>query len=569
VDTTINLETFDLVCIGGGGAAVTAAVCAAAGGKKVALISKEPAGFGNTRMAVGMTACPGLVDGDSVAVLKDDILHSGAGLAEQSLVEKYAEKAFSSVLTMEEIGLLFNRDKKGGFSAGAVLQVGGHSQPRSIINTGGGPALGYFMRALLWRYNVTVYDNIAALELLKLDGAVKGVLAVDLSDCSFKGFACQDALIATGGCGALFYPHTTNSRGAVGDGLTLALQAGAYLQDLEQIQAIPFGITYPYSMYGALCGEPSTAGPAGKIMDRTGKIIIDGGINRMTRATVTRKIMESIGSDITDSEQGVMLDLGPNLTLADGNKIYENSRGSGIFEIIRKAYGMKAYRWQEPWRVMPTMHYQMGGIRVNLDGETGIPGLLAVGEVQAGLHGGNRLGSVALSEIFTLGLEVGHYLKRKPKQPLLKERDRDIIVDGLSDQVSFWRQRLSGNGQLSASAVRQRLEKCLWEKAGPLRNQVNLLEALSDLEGFAGDAANLDLNPEVPYNRQVRDAVELNLMLPAAKALVCCALERNESRGAHLRSDFPGEDSGKPYHTFVCKNNSGYLESGITPVGNL
>lgn len=518
-------------------------------------------------MAVGMTTCPGLLNGDSAAVLKADILLSGAGLAEQGLVEKYAEKAFSGLLTMEKLGLLFNRDKKGGFSAETVLQLGGHSQPRSIINTGGGPALGYFLRALLWRYNITVYDNTAALELLKLDGAVRGVLAVDLSDCSFKGFICRDTLIATGGCGALFYPHTTNSRGAVGDGLTLALQVGACLQDLEQIQSIPFGITYPYSMYGALCGEPSTAGPAGRIMDMSGKIIIDGGINRMTRAAVTKKIMESIGSGPASKGQGVMLDLEPNLKLPDGDMIYERIRGSGIFDIIRKAYGLKAYHWQEPWQIMPTMHYQMGGIRVNLDGETGIPGLLAVGEAQAGLHGGNRLGSVALSEIYTLGLAVGYYLGCKSMQPLSQKIDQKIIADGFANRTSFWQHRLSGNGQLSASTVRQRLEKCLWEKAGPLRNQEDLLEALSDLEDFSDDAANLGLNPEIPHNRQVRDAVELNLMLPAAKALLLCALERNESRGAHLRSDFSGEESGRPYHTYVCKNDSGYLESGVVPVG--
>ncbi len=556
--------TYDLVCIGGGGAAVLAAVHAAAAGMAVALVTKDYPGYGNTRLAVGMTACPGILADDSAELFSADLLRSGEGINEPAVVKTFANEVSVNVAALEELGLLFRRDPDGTFTPKVIEQIGGHSLPRSVLNIGGGASLGAYLKTSLWRNGVTVYSNTTALELIKTEDRVNGVLAYDLRRGIFLGLDCRSVLIATGGCGALYYPHTTNSRGAVGDGLALALKAGAVLWDMEQVQAIPFGLTRPRSMIGALCGEPSTAGPAGRLLDGSGNVLLDGGISKMTRAAVTRIMMSAITEGKTDPYGGLLLDLSPNLSLASGDKIYQSVRNSGIFDIVRTAYGSKAYRWEEHWSVLPTFHYQMGGIRVNMLGETDVSGLLAAGEVQAGLHGGNRLGSVALSEIYTSGTKVGKAVGRQKGARNLSTGSNVDTEPVLWEQAKSWREILNGKGHHNPARLRGALEDCLWRLAGPVKEEATLLKALNELDRLSGESRDLKINQERIFNRQILDAVELNLMLPAARALVLSALERRESRGSHLRADYPDRDDNEfRCHTYIRMTENGSMESGL------
>lgn len=587
-------DIYDLVCIGGGGAAIMAALSAANAGLKVALVTKDYPGFGNTRLAVGVAACPGILPPDSPAVFTGDLLRSGEGLSEKSLVENLSCKGLLALQSLEGLGLYFRRGQAGLITKDVVDQVGGHSLPRSIQNAGGGAALGAYLKTALHRFGITVYSITAALELARVEGRVCGLLALDLHHREFIAFHCRNALIATGGCSALYYPHTTNSAGAVGDGLTLALQAGARLIDMEQIQAIPFGITYPRSMAGALCGEPSTAGPAGRLLGSSGEVIIDGGINKMNRAQVTRAMMTALtgqgggteanevikagtpaAKEISAAESSLLLDLSPNLDLPDGDKIYRRVQKSGIFDIVKIAYGQQAYRWKEPWSVLPTFHYQMGGILTDSSGNTGITGLLAAGEVQGGLHGGNRLGSVALTEIYSAGIEAGIAAAREGKAEFEFPGtlpgtfpSRRAVEEQLQQQKTRWEDRLAGRGSNNPLQLRRRLESCMWQFAGPLRSEKGLLQALENLAQVENESGNLAITPEKTVNRQLLDAVELLLMLPAARAIVLSALERRESRGAHLRADYlQKDDRNYLCHTCISAAEDGSLKSGLFPIG--
>lgn len=514
-----------------------------------------------------MAACPGILAEDSRELFSADLLRSGEGINEPAIVKTFTGEATRNVAALETLGPLFRRDSEGAVSPEVVEWVGGHSKPRSVGNIGGGAALGACLKAALWRKGITVYNNTAALELVKIEGRIKGVIALDLKSGLFIGLECRTVLIATGGCGALYYPHTTNTRGAVGDGLALALKAGAVLWDIEQVQAIPFGLTRPRSMVGALCGEPATAGPAGRLLDGAGNVLVDKGINKMTRAAVTRIMMFAITKGKTDPSGGLLLDLSPNLSLAGGDEIYRNIRSYGFFNIVLIAYGSRAYRWEEPWSVLPTFHYQMGGIRVNRRGETGVSGLLAAGEVQAGLHGGNRLGSVALSEIYTSGARVGKTVGRKGNPDNLETGGIADNEDLFLEQAKGWRELLSGKGQRSPAGLRADLEECMWRLAGPVREESTLLKALCEIDRISGESKNLKIDQERVLNRQILDAVELNLMLPAARALVLSALERRETRGAHLRTDYPNcDDSEFRCHTYIRMDNDGSMSSGLAPL---
>lgn len=542
-----------------------AAVKAAAAGLNVALVTKDYPGFGNTRLAVGMAACPGLLSEDTAEQFAKDLIDSGEGICEAGFVHTFSEEVANYVVALEKLGPLFRRDDNGLVTDNVVERTGGHSLPRSISNYGGGVLLGSSLKDALWRYGVNIYSQTAVLELIKADHTVCGLLGLNLLNRSFLAIQSKVVLIATGGCSALYYPHSSNSRGAVGDGLALALKAGAALWDMEQIQAIPFGLTRPRSMVGALCGEPSTAGPAGRLLDGRGRVLLDKGINKMTRAAVTRAMMKAISAGQTDSYGGLTLDLMPNFELENSEQVYRSIHSSGIFDIVKTAYGLEAYRWEEPWSVMPTFHFLLGGIKVNCSGETGVEGLLAAGEVRAGLHGGNRLGSVALSEAYMTGTQAGvNALKSiniNPKRGDVSEQDFEAACKMPARE---WKSLLAGRGKYNPISLRRDLEELMWQMAGPVREEGLLLKALSAIEGLAGCSKDLDINPEKNLNRQLQDAVELNLMLPAARTVVLSALERRESRGAHLRLDYPRQnDLDFKCHTYIKMKADGCIKSGL------
>ena len=554
-------KNFDVICLGGGGAGILAAVRAAELGKKVALVSKEPAGYGNTRLAVGMMACPGIMPEDSVTDFVDNLSQSGAGLSEPDLAAIIGRQSREAIICMEKYGMTLYRDKEGKLGESVVFTAGGHNRPRTVRNAGGGAALGAVLRTALWRYKITVLHETAALELLQDKGAICGVLCLDLKTGEMELLQAPAVIIATGGCGALYYPHTSNSNGAVGDGLALALQAGAVLWDMEQVQAIPFGVTHPESMLGALLGESSTAGPAGRLLNGKGEVVLDKDIHKMTRAALVKTMMLEIISGNATDQGGLLLDLSPNLTLPQGDKLYRAIESSGIFQAARYAYGEKAYHWKEPWSVLPTMHYLMGGIQVNSRGETKVPGLFAAGEAQAGIHGGNRLGSVALSEIFTFGRLAG---ETAAAYSSVAGKTLDLSA---TETCRTWQKVLASDGEHSPQQLKKQLQACMWKNCGPVRQEKQLLGALRELEEIETKSQSLSINQERTLNRQLLDAAELHLMLPVSRSIVLSALERQESRGAHLRLDYPDKnDRDFLQHTAVSREADGNLKSGLQPV---
>ena len=546
---------FDVICIGGGGAGVLAAATAAEMGQKVALVTKEPPGYGNTRLAVGMIACPGVSQGDSTAEFLGDIIRSSEGLSDPHLVEALVENIPSALSLLEEKGLIIERDTEGCVSS--VHQAGGHSQPRTLRNLGGGAGLGTVLRSIAYSHHVIVFNHTAVLEILKEGSSVSGAVVMDLNTGELQALTARAVILATGGCASLYYPHTTNARGAVGDGLSLGLKAGASLVDMEQVQSIPFGVTHPNSMLGALCGEPFTAGPAGVLMNGDGEVILEGDINRMTRAALVKTMMMEISRGRTNPQGGLYLDLSPNLELPRGKELYRAMEATGIFQAVYFAYGEKAYRWEDPWSVLPSMHYLMGGLRVDARGETGVPGLFAAGEIQGGVHGGNRLGSAALSEIFAFG-----YLAGREASVYCRKREKPA-GEGIEKAISGWKKFLAGEGENEPASLRRELQECMWEKAGAVRQEDKLLQALRQLEDISSRSRSLALSGDRLCSRQLLDAVELYHMFPAAEAIIKSSLLRRESRGAHLRLDCPEQDKNLQHHITVFLSHSGSVEAQL------
>ena len=549
----------DVLCLGGGGAGVTAAISAARRGAKTVLVSKEPLGYGDTRASMGMVSCPGLVDGDSEEIFYHDIIRGGENLGNLELASMMAEKCREGCSMLENFGLLFQRDRQGCFGEKVVYPAGGHTYPRTLgCPPGGGVAIGSALRGAVARQQLQVFEEVAACALLTKEGRVVGATCYDLPSGETLVFSAGAVILASGGGGWLYYPHTDCSSGTTGDGFSLALRAGAGLQDMEQVQFIPFGLTHPRDRCGIFLGEPNIAAPAGLLRNSEGKVILEG-LSRMTRAAVTRVMAEELAGGGGTEHGGLLLDLRPNLESEKGRRIWEVRRQRGQLNIVRQAYGEEAYHWKEPWDVAPTAHYFMGGVKIDTCGRSTVEGLLAAGQVAGGIHGGNRLGSVSLAELFVFGAAAGESAAAEAGKV---RHGEDISISAGARQSIRELSELPGRkGRFSPLELQRRLQQVMWDKAGIARREKELQEALELIGYLEEDSADLTIPGYKVYNREVLHAVELRHMLLVAGMIVQAALLRKESRGAHYRLDFPLRDDRNWTRNIVQHMKNGEIET--------
>jgi len=556
----MQLREYDVVCIGGGGAGVSAAVRAGQLGARVALISKDPIGYGCTRLAAGNMACTGVAAADSVERFVDDILSGGDDINNRRLAEVVAAEAPSAAALMESFGYIFRRDPKGRVSEDTARRAGGHTIRRTIGRFAGGVSLGQVLRAASARSHVAVYEDMIASRLLIRNGRVEGVVGLHLTDGEVFSFSSKSVILATGGAGWLYYPHTDCPKACTGDGFALALRAGAELVDMEQVQFLPFALNHPRSMIGQPVGEPSSAGRYGQLLNNKGEVVLEG-MNRMTRAQVANVIGLEVKKGNGTKYGGLLLDLAPNIAKS-GQSAWDTVYSGLPFGAIRVAYGEKAFRWEEPWDVTPSAHFTMGGVRIDEYGRTSLEGLYAAGEVAGGLHGGNRLGSVALTEIFIFGERAGEQAAKdatKRKQP---------AFDGSHlDEEKRLTALFGATGRHHPTRLMRRLQRAMWDKVGVVRDKQGLLEGLEEIETIARLSEDLATPENRQYNLAVADAVELQLMLDVARATTLAAQERRESRGAHVRSDFPDRNDEAWRQNIVTVYREGRIESRVVPIG--
>jgi len=196
---------------------------------------------------------------------------------------------------------------------------------------------------------------------------------------------------------------------------------------------------------------------------------------------------------------------------------------------VKQAYGKAAFQWQEPWDVGITAHYNMGGIVVNEYSCSAVPGLYAAGQAIGGVFGADRLGSVSLSEIFVFGEEAG----------------RNAAYDALNmpypinEPYEYYPFSFGSVGSHKPIALKKALQNIMWKYVGPARTEISLIKAIYEIGLLKVQACDLSISAEPIYNRDMVDAIELHHMLVSAEIIARSALDRRESRGAHLRLDFP------------------------------
>ena len=543
---SIGRRKFDALVIGGGGAGLRAAVELANGGLRVAVVSKVfPTRSHTVAAQGGISAALGNVTPDNWHWHMYDTVKGSDYLGDQDAIEYMCRHAPDAVYELEQMGMPFSR-----LADGRIYQrpFGGMSQ-----NYGGAQAsrtcaaadrTGHAMLHTLYQQSIKAgahfFDEFFAVDLLRdTDGRIAGALAIEIESGDAVLFAADAVVLATGGGGRI-YRHTTNAFSNTGDGLGMALRAGAPLQDMEFWQFHPTGVAGA----GVLVTE-GVRGEGGYLVNGDGERFMEryapnakdlAGRDVVARA-MALEILEGRGCGENKDYVELKLD---HL----GEKII-NERLPSIREIAIKFAGSDPVR--QPIPVVPTVHYMMGGIPTTRFGEaisysggdSVIAGLYAVGEcASVSVHGSNRLGSNSLLDLVVFGRAAGKHIIENRKHL----RAGDICEESVqfaAGRIARW----DKSGGEHPDAVREDMRDVVQNHFGVFRTEENMrdgLEKFSQLR-MRLQSASIGDKSKV-YNTARIEALELENTMAVAAATLYSAIARTESRGAHARDDYQERD---------------------------
>lgn len=524
----------DLLCIGGGAAGATASVTAAQDGFKVVVVDKSFISYGNTRIAGGIVASRNNYY-DDAEKFYDDIRAGGAYLNDPKLVWTLSESLPEAINEIEEWGHRFIRVNSNANHL-HFIKVGGHSVARTLLSPNKGRSLSHILKFALLNCDAQLLEETSVLSLITRDKMVLGAICLRLRDGCIIAIRAAKTIIASGGAGMLYYPYTDNMNGAVGDGFALALEAGAELIDMELFQYLPFALAYPLDMIGIAIGDPSNAGPYGLLRDKDGEIL-DDKIYISTRNEASKMISKAIQNGKGSKNGGVFLDLKQNRQHPDGDAAFRVSQEMGMYEILLKAYGKAAAEWQEMFEVRPTVHFTLGGIKINKHGQSGVDNLYAIGEAAGGIHGADRLGSVALAECLVFGMRAARHACGNLYERISKSDFYTVVNEDINSFNSI--KRTSGN-KISPFHLKTRLVKVMNEYVSIFRNKSGLEKALYDIRElkYLSKTAGLIYTDS---QLSLLHSIELGFMLDTAEAVISSALKRKDSVGMHNRTDYPNK----------------------------
>jgi succinate dehydrogenase / fumarate reductase, flavoprotein subunit len=569
----------DVLVVGAGGAGLRAAVEASAKGARTALVCKSLLGKAHTVMAEGgIAAALGNVwPEDNWKVHFRDTMRGGKLLNNWRMAQIHAQEAPARVLELEEWGALFDRTKEG-----LILQrdFGGHRYAR-LAHVG--DRTGLEMIRTLQQHavhrGIDVYMECTLQRLLKDGDRVSGAIGYWRENGRFIVFKAKAVVLATGGIGKA-YKITSNSWEYTGDGIALALEAGADLIDMEMVQFHPTGMVWPPSVRGILVTE-SVRGDGGTLKNSAGDRFMFKYVPDFFRAETAETEAEA-DAWYLDKKNRRTPDLLPRDEVARAiNAEVKAGRGSehgGVFldiasrrppEYIRKRLPSMYQQFREladvditkqAMEVGPTCHYMMGGVRVDADTTaTCVPGLFAAGEVAAGLHGANRLGGNSLSDLLVFGRRAGlhaaEYARSCPDQPAIDSADIDSAT---GDMLAPFDRPGAAVGE-NPYAVHADLEDCMQDLVGIIRVESELQQALEELERLRHRAKHVKVEGNRYFNPGWHMALDLQTMLTVSEAITRSALMRKESRGGHTRSDYPGTDAHFAKVNLVARRDGGQM----------
>ncbi len=539
----------DVLIVGGGLAGLRAAIAAAKEGASVGLVSKVYPMRSHTVAAEGgaaavvrtdtIDALTGAPVTDSLDLHFKDTVKGSDFISDQNVVEYFVNEAANELVQLEHWGCPWSRDADGRIS---VRAFGGMSVHRTVFasdKTGFHMLHAIFQTSLKYE-NIHRYDENFVTSLLVDEGRCRGVVAMDQRSGQFRLFVGKATILATGGVGRL-WAFTTNGFINTGDGLGLAYRAGAPVSDMEFPQYHPTGLPGT----GILITE-AARGEGGYLINKNGdRFLADYVPSRMElgpRDIISRAIITEFeaGRGIPGRYGDVM-----HLDLRHLGEEKINANLPFVRELAERYIGIDPVH--DPIPIRPVMHYMMGGVRTDIDGQSAIPGLYACGEcAQEGLNGANRLGSNSLTECLVFGARTGTSAARFALQGA-DGNDGALAAQG-DDEERRIKERFygPGGGGERIGQIRQELQQTMEDFVGVYRDGESLTEGQKAVRVLKEryTRARIDDQSKI-FNTELQAALEVDFMLELAETVIAPAILREESRGSQARRDFPNRDDQK------------------------
>jgi L-aspartate oxidase len=539
---------FDVLIVGGGAAGLYAALCLP-DTLQVGLLTKDTLSLSASDWAQGGIAAA-IAPEDSPQLHVEDTLKAGAGLCDRTAVEQLVKYAPDCIRSLVDMGVAFDRHQ----GQLAMTLEAAHSRRRVLhaADTTGRAIVTQLTEAVLQRPNIRVIPQIFVLDLWLDDQQhCRGVSA--LFHDRIAWIQAGAVILATGGGGQVF-AQTTNPEASTGDGVAIAGRAGALLRDLEFIQFHPTALTLPGAPRFLI--SEAVRGEGAHLVDQTGDRFAFHYHPRgelAPRDVVSRAIFRHLQQTNTDdSNAHVWLDMRP----IDPETIQR--RFPNIIRVC-KAWGVDVFH--EPIPVAPAAHYWMGGIATDLDSQTSITGLYAVGETAStGVHGANRLASNSLLECLVFGAQLRHLQPQSLAAP-----PRRHLQAVAAEELGLHQFSLSQ----AVTQLRDDLARLMWQCAGICRQQSDLETAIAQVQTWQHHFDQLPFSqwlprvqpdqeiilPSLAASLPIRQWSELRNLLHISQLILTCAAFRTESRGGHYRSDYPSPDPAWQAHTLVEQGN--------------
>jgi len=563
----LHLQT-DVLVVGSGAAGLMAARAAADEGARVILTDKSLISRGGATILAQMTVAVALgeAEEDSTEIHFEDTMKGSRGLADPKIVRAVVERGPEVILEAEGYGVKWARTPDGKRSQAFAP---GHSKARcvyvDILNTGGATAAG--LKKAIWKdEKIQRLKNVMITKVVVENGRAVGAIGFEMEEYRPISIAASSVILATGGLTEVFERNSASAN-MTGDGFVLAAEAGAEVRDMEMVQFFPIAHLFPPLVgIDPIMWDPFRYKLGGRLLNGLKEEFMDkyngevAGKYTAARDQTTLAIFREVEAGRGTPHGGAYLDF----TMVPEDKLKEAF--GPVIDILRNQ-GVDLTK--DMVEVAPMAHFMLGGVRVDEAMRTRVPGLLASGELIYGMHGANRLSGNAITEALVTGRIAGETAAREKSDALDEAAVLQAFEREMERLTQFWDPTPVERDSASLQAFKRKLQKVMWKGAGPLRTESGLKEALTELKALGSELDRISLAKPGKFALSLFEKLEAANMLKVSEAIVLGALERKETRGAHVRLDYDETLSQPSSYSYVLNEAGDWVVTEVPlPAGS-